>query len=144
MEIRRFRLPEVRRMSGRGLGCCVLRLLGGVLGGIEMGRKAMVGILVSRYLVLRQGRLLLVLREGRMDGGLRLLLREGRGGRNYRLADRGWKRGDGGCEGGLGLRNGSRYGSGSWRRCGRRVCDLLLRCQLRWCCGRLDWGAGHG
>jgi hypothetical protein len=80
MEIRCFRLAEVRRVSGRGLGGCVLRLRSGVLGGIEMGGKTMMGILVSRYLMLRQECLLLVLREGRMDGGLRVLLRKGRRG----------------------------------------------------------------
>ena len=91
MEVRCFRLPEVRRVSGRGLGLrrlgCVLRLLGGILS-IEMSGKTMVGKLVSRYLVLGQGCLLLVLGERRMDGSLRLM-REGRRARNYRLADRG-------------------------------------------------------
>ena len=90
MEVRCFRLPEVCRVSGRCLGLrglgCVLRLLGGILGGIEMSGKTMVGILVGWYLVLGQGWLLVVLGKGLMDGSL---LGEGRGARNDRLADRG-------------------------------------------------------
>lgn len=92
MKVRCLGLPEVCRMSGRGLGLrrldCGLGLVGGILDGIEMSGKTVVGILMSRYLVLSQG-LLLVLGEGWMDGCLRLLLREGRGTRNYRLTDRG-------------------------------------------------------
>ena len=94
MEVGCFRLAEVPRVSYRGLGLrglgYVLRLLGGILGGIEMSGKTVVGILVSRSMVLSQGCLLLVLGEGCMDGGgLRLLLRESRGAGSYWLADRG-------------------------------------------------------